>query len=167
MVLVEQQPRRYTVCWSVIGGLLLLLSLYALVSEGRNGPWVLPLALSFPMFVGAAQGISKTMSMEMGRIIVWRVLGHWGLARVCDNSDISLHRNLRLCWCLDPLWAFLYLRFCGQFLEIYSVASEGILGFGNWPFNNVLSESGSDAATRFSRWEELGRPVPIEPVAPR
>ena len=79
MVLVEQQPRRYTVCWSVIGGLLLLLSLYALVSEGRNGPWVLPLALSFPMFVGAAQGISKTMSMEMGRIIVgaFLAIGAW------------------------------------------------------------------------------------------
>jgi hypothetical protein len=90
------------------------------------------------MFVGAAQGISKTMSMEMGRIIVgaFLAIGAWQGYATTQTFPYIVTYDFVGVWILCGL--FLYLRFCGQFLEIYSVASEGILGFGNWPFNNVL-----------------------------
>ena len=162
MTVDVQPPRSQIVCWCSAATLLIVTSLYLLITEGVEGPWPLALLLSFPMFAAAAQRLPKpiVLTVERSVLIVFCSVGAWqGYASTQTFPYIATYIFLSV-WILA-----IVLCGIGGIASLSKLSRRPAKVFCASGLGLLLMFYLSLGITQWAglnRWEELQRPIPID-----
>ena|SRR5688572_22785806 len=156
-----ETTRKYTKCWTVTATLLLVISACLLLTEGSEGPWLLPLFIAIPMLSGIVQNLSRAAVRLISSFIVFGFLvnGSWlGYSTTQTFPYIATYDFL-------TVW-ILAIVLCGiggaaSFAKSTRATGKVFLASGIAFLIMFYLVVGVSRPLGFNRWDELNHMVPI------